>query len=63
MWLVLFATYLPMAILNWPRINPFELLFSSGADKLLLLIVGLTQLASFAPRLSSLSARKREATS
>lgn len=51
MWLVLFVTYLPVAVRNWPIINPVQLL-NSGADLLLLLVVGLTQLASLAPKLN-----------
>jgi hypothetical protein len=60
MWLVLLATYLPEAIQNWPRINPFALRFDSEADEFLMLVVALTQLASLAPRLNRFSRPEKQ---
>ena len=51
MWVLLLVVYLPVAMLNWPIVNPLRLL-ASPLDKMLLLMIVLTQISTLALKLN-----------
>jgi hypothetical protein len=49
-WCLLLVQYIPLAILNWPHANPFDLLFARG-EWLLLSAIVLIQISVLSPSL------------